>query len=81
MRTLSQRKSTTDQPVTVAEVMERKPVTCTPETSTLDAIQAMRKNRISCLPVVRDGKLVGIITEHDFFSLSATLLERWLRAD
>ena len=61
--------------------MEKKPVTCTPESSTLDAIQLMRKHKISCLPVVRDTKLVGIITEHDFFSLSATLLERWLKDD
>lgn len=79
MRILSQGKSKHDHPVTVSSVMETKPLTCTPETSTLEAIQTMRKNKISCLPVVRDGKLVGIITEHDFFSLSATLLERWLK--
>jgi CBS domain-containing protein len=81
MRNLSHGKAGAAQTVTVAEVMEKKPVTCTPETSTLDAIQLMRKHKISCLPVVRDGKLAGIITEHDFFSLSATLLERWLKAD
>ncbi|MBL8859127.1 MAG: CBS domain-containing protein [Planctomycetes bacterium] len=78
MQNLSQNKGS-DQPVTVGEVMEKKPITCTPETSTLDAIKTMRKNKISCLPVVRDGKLVGIITEHDFFTVSATLLERWLQ--
>ena len=79
MKILTSGASTSDHAVTVAEVMETKPVTCTPETSTLDAIQTMRRHKISCLPVVRDGKLVGIITEHDFFEVSATLLERWLK--
>lgn len=68
-----------DQSVTVAEVMDKKPHTCTPETSTLEAIQTMRRHKVSCLPVVRDGKLVGIITEHDFFGIAGQLLERWLK--
>ena len=41
----------------------------------------LRKNKVSCLPVVRDGKLVGIVTEHDFFEISAMLLELWLKGD
>jgi CBS domain-containing protein len=68
-----------DQALTVAEVMDKHPQTCTPETSTLDAIRTMRTHKVSCLPVVRDGKLVGIITEHDFFGIAAQLLERWLQ--
>lgn len=79
MKVMTQGRSSGDHPVTVASVMERKPVTVVPETSTLDAIALMRKHKISCLPVVRDGKLVGIVTEHDFFGISATLLERWLK--
>lgn len=67
------------EPVTVDAVMERSPVTCTPEATTLEAIALMQKHKISCLPVVRDGKLVGIVTEHDFFEMSAPLLERWLK--
>ncbi len=39
----------------------------------------MRKNKIGCLPVVSEGKLVGIITEHDFFEIAGVLLERWLK--
>ena len=79
MKVMTQGRSSSDHPVTVSSVMERKPVTVVPETSTLDAIALMRKHKISCLPVVRDGKLVGIVTEHDFFGISATLLERWLK--
>lgn len=81
LRSMTQTKSTSDHPVTVVEVMEKKPIICTPETTTLEAIGLMRKHKISCLPVVRDGKLVGIITEHDFFGLAATLLERWLKSE
>jgi CBS domain-containing protein/gamma-glutamyl:cysteine ligase YbdK (ATP-grasp superfamily) len=81
MRNLSHGKSGNAQPLTVGEVMEKQPVTCGPEMSSIEAIALMRKHKISCLPVVRDTKLVGIITEHDFFALSATLLERWLKGE
>ncbi|MBL8863822.1 MAG: CBS domain-containing protein [Planctomycetes bacterium] len=65
--------------VTVGEIMERDPITVTPETSTLEAIELMRAHKIGSLPVVRDGRLVGIITEHDFFEISGKLLESWLK--
>jgi CBS domain-containing protein len=38
----------------------------------------MRKHKIGSLPVVKDGRLVGIITEHDFFEISGQLLSNWL---
>ncbi|MFO1011180.1 MAG: CBS domain-containing protein [Planctomycetota bacterium] len=79
MRILSRGQSTAENPVPVSEVMEVDPVTVTPETSTLEAIATMRKNKIGCLPVVSEGKLVGIITEHDFFEIAGVLLERWLK--
>jgi CBS domain-containing protein/gamma-glutamyl:cysteine ligase YbdK (ATP-grasp superfamily) len=81
MRMLSRGQNTDDNPVAVREVMEIDPVTVTPETSTLDAIATMRKNKIGCLPVVSEGKLVGIITEHDFFEIAGALLERWLKSE
>jgi CBS domain-containing protein len=65
--------------VTVGEIMERDPLTCTPETSTVEAIALMRKNKIGSLPVIKDGRLVGIVTEHDFFEISGHLLETWLK--
>jgi CBS domain-containing protein len=39
----------------------------------------MREHRVSCLPVVKSGKLVGIVTEHDFIRVAAGLLEEKLR--
>ena len=66
--------------VSVRDIMKRNPVTVQPDTSTLDAIAMMRQHRVSCLPVVSDGRLVGIITEHDFMSIAGQLLEDHLRA-
>jgi len=63
----------------VGEIMIGEPITVTPWTTTLEAIGVMQRHQIGCLPVVDDGKLVGIVTEHDFMELSRRLLERWLR--
>jgi CBS domain-containing protein len=54
-------------------------ITVDPETSTLDAIDEMRRHRISCLPVVKDDRLIGIVTERDFMRIAGQLLEEMLR--
>lgn len=66
-------------PVSVGRVMATELVTVTPETSTLEAIEVMRRHRISCLPVVRDERLVGIVTDRDFMRIAGQLLEEMLR--
>jgi CBS domain-containing protein len=68
-----------DWPIPVREVMHRNPVTVHPSTSTLEAIELMRKNKVACLPVVQDGRLVGIVTEHDFLRVAGDLLTKKLR--
>jgi len=50
----------------VKEAMVADPITTTPETALTDAADVMLKNKIGCLPVLDDGKLVGILTEADF---------------
>jgi len=52
--------------------------TVSPETPTLEAIRLMRRLRIGALPVVMDGKLVGIVTEEDFMDIASRLLEEQL---
>ena len=59
--------------------MKRDVITVTPETSTVDAIQLMRQRRIGALPVVKDGRLVGILTLFDLLTVSAKLLEESLQ--
>ena len=58
----------------VSAIMERNPTSVAPETPTLDAIDLMRQHRVSVLPVVADGKLVGIVSERDFMPLAYDLL-------
>jgi len=65
---------------TVRDVMKCQPITVAPETPTLEALLTMREKNIGCLPVVKADRLVGIITAHDFLTVSARLLEERLRS-
>ena len=47
------------------ELMKAAVITVTPATLTLEAIHLMRTHRIGCLPVIQDGKLVGVLTEEN----------------
>jgi len=58
----------------VKEVMTKDPITVTPDTTIEEAAVIMRDNQISGLPVVEDGKVVGIITETDLFDMLVRLL-------
>lgn len=60
----------------VKDVMIEKPITVTPESTILEAMNKMREHRIGCLPVVKGKDLVGIITEMDFMRITSRLLER-----
>lgn len=63
----------------VSDIMKTDLLTITPETSTLDALYLMREKGIGCLPVCRNGKLIGMITAHDFLTVSTRLLEERLK--
>jgi CBS domain-containing protein len=65
-------------PVIVREIMVANPITVSPSTSSLEAIEIMRKNRVGCLPVVESGQLVGIVTSYDFLEASAQLFRQHL---
>jgi CBS domain-containing protein len=58
--------------------MVPNPVTVSPMTPTLDAIQKMRERKIGCLPVVDAEQLVGIVTSYDFLEASAQLFREYL---
>jgi CBS domain-containing protein len=64
--------------VTVDEIMNPHPLTVDPDTSTVEAIRLMREKKLACLPVTRNGKLVGIVTEHDLIIVASHLLETYL---
>ncbi len=50
---------------TVGEVMTIKPITLLPETLIPKAARIMLENKITALPVVENGELVGILTNSD----------------
>ncbi len=51
--------------VRVRDVMNRQPVTVTPSTSMHDALLKMLRCDVGRLPVVEDGRIVGILTRTD----------------
>ncbi|RKY20762.1 MAG: hypothetical protein DRQ55_06615 [Planctomycetota bacterium] len=81
MRYVASGASSEGEPMAVSELMHLDPVTCAPETLTLEAIELMRVKRVGCLPVMDDGHLVGIITETDLVAVAARLLEQHLRGE
>jgi acetoin utilization protein AcuB len=53
--------------LTVKDVMHRDVIAVTPDTSVESAIATAQSKRVGALPVMENGKLVGIVTTNDFF--------------
>jgi CBS domain-containing protein len=66
------------KPIIVRDVMATELITVEPDTQTLEALNLMREHNIGCLPVVKDGCLVGLVTAHDFLTVSTKLFEERL---
>ena len=66
------------EPVMVRDIMRPDPISVHADTSTVDAIRLMRANRLSCLPVTENEKLVGLVTEYDLIVVASKLLEEVL---
>jgi len=60
--------------LSVAEVMKTEVITITEDTLVEEAARIMCDHKIGGLPVTRDGRVVGIITETDLFKLFLELL-------
>jgi acetoin utilization protein AcuB len=58
----------------VGEIMTRDVITVSEYTPLEEAARIMDDNKIGGLPVTRDGKLVGIITESDLFKIFVEIL-------
>lgn len=57
--------------VNVGGVMTYAPVTVPPSVSVKRAVEVMLEYRVGCLPVVRNGRLIGILTTRDAIGLLA----------
>ena len=65
--------------MTVDAWMRKSPVTVTAEARVAEALRLCREHGIRRLPVVKDGKLVGVVREPDLLRLTpseATTLDR-----
>lgn len=55
--------------ITMGQIKTRHVVTVAPSTTVQEAARLMLKHKVAGLPVVSDGRVVGIITESDIFRL------------
>lgn len=62
--------------IEVGAVMTADPITVSPDANLAEATRLLREHKIGGLPVVKDGQLVGIITETDLLDFLLELLER-----
>lgn len=64
----------------VKDIMTRDVITISPETTFYEAMEIIRTKGVRRLPVVKDGKVVGIVAEKDLLKASpsqATTLDVW----
>lgn len=58
----------------VKDIMEANPPTIHPDESVVDALKLMKSHKVNCLPVVKNERLIGIISEGNFINITASLL-------
>lgn len=65
-----------DRHIHIMNIMKRDVITAEPEMDVCKAIGLLLEHKYGCLPVLEDGKLVGIVTEADFMKLTLDLLRK-----
>jgi acetoin utilization protein AcuB len=60
--------------IKVSHVMVKEVLTTEEDIAIEEAARIMADQRIGCLPVMREGQLVGIITDNDLFTVMVDLL-------
>ncbi|PQJ33749.1 hypothetical protein BSZ35_03255 [Salinibacter sp. 10B] len=75
LRHMAERTEVPEGGVPVKEIMVEDPISVSPELPTREAVEMMREHQIGALPVVREERLVGIITERDFIQIAGNLLD------
>jgi acetoin utilization protein AcuB len=66
--------------LTVAEWMTKNPITIEEDASVIEAIHLLKEKSIRRLPVMRKGKLAGLVTEkmlYGYMPAKATSLDQW----
>jgi acetoin utilization protein AcuB len=60
--------------VTLKDVMTKDVITVKPDTPVQEAARIMADKKVGGLPVVQNGKLIGVITETDLFRVLVELM-------
>ena len=66
----------TDRYVALSSVMTAPVQTVDERDSLRGTAMILQKSKVGCLPVLRDGELVGIITDTDFVAIAINLMEQ-----
>lgn len=67
-----------ENPYIVRDVMTRAVIVVGPEDTIAEAVRVMHDHKISGLPVVEDGRCIGVITIHDLLEVLSAALDRHL---
>jgi acetoin utilization protein AcuB len=68
------------QKLTVADWMTKRPITIEEDASVIEAIHLLKEKNIRRLPVMKRGRLVGLVTEkmlYGYMPAKATSLDQW----
>ena len=65
-----------DRHIHIVNIMKTDILAVDPEMDVCSALTQLLENKYGCLPVVENGKLVGIVTEADFLELTLSLLQK-----
>lgn len=63
------RENTASSELKVRDLMVKDVITISPDTQMETVFQTLQKNSIGCLPVLKEGHLVGIITRNDMSTI------------
>lgn len=70
-----------DATIPIREIMRRDVTTITEDTDLREAAELLLKHKYGCLPVLREKRLVGILTEADFLKLTISLMDALEKID
>jgi len=60
----------------IREIMHKNPITISPEIPLCEAYKIMQEKNIRHLPVIQNGKLIGIVTDRDLRLATSKLAEK-----
>lgn len=73
---VSKNKKGKQRALQVRDVMEKHPLTLGPNESIKNALHIMHQNELTCMPVVRNKELVGLLTESNCISITRRLKKK-----